>query len=218
MNGPQDLGGRMGFGPVAPENNEPPFHAEWEKRALAVTLAAGACGKWNIDASRHMRESLDHGWYLTHSYYEIWAAALERLVVEAGMAKPDELFRGEASQSRIASPGLQAENVAAALARGTSCARESQTPQRFRPGEAVRTKVMHPATHTRLPGYASGKRGVIEASRGAFVFPDTNAHFHGEQPQWCYTVCFEARELWGEGAEPGHTISIDAFEPYLEPA
>ncbi|TIX54528.1 MAG: nitrile hydratase subunit beta, partial [Mesorhizobium sp.] len=27
MNGPQDLGGQMGFGPVAPETDEPYFHA-----------------------------------------------------------------------------------------------------------------------------------------------------------------------------------------------
>ena len=33
MNGPQDLGGQMGFGPVAPEKDEPAFHADWEKRA-----------------------------------------------------------------------------------------------------------------------------------------------------------------------------------------
>ena len=58
MNGPQDLGGQMGFGPVAPEIGEPYFHAEWEKRALGVTLTAGAMGHWTIDESRHARESL----------------------------------------------------------------------------------------------------------------------------------------------------------------
>ncbi|TIV38086.1 MAG: nitrile hydratase subunit beta, partial [Mesorhizobium sp.] len=31
MNGPQDLGGQMGFGPVAPEKDEPYFHAAWER-------------------------------------------------------------------------------------------------------------------------------------------------------------------------------------------
>jgi hypothetical protein len=58
MNGPQDLGGQMGFGAVAPEVDEPIFHAEWEKRALGVTLCSGAMGHWNIDESRHARESL----------------------------------------------------------------------------------------------------------------------------------------------------------------
>ena len=55
MNGPQDLGGQMGFGPVAPELNEPVFHAPWERRALALTLAMGATREWNIDISRMAR-------------------------------------------------------------------------------------------------------------------------------------------------------------------
>ncbi|MGB7829866.1 MAG: nitrile hydratase subunit beta, partial [Pseudolabrys sp.] len=41
MNGAQDMGGKPGFGPVNPEPNEPVFHAEWEKRAFALTLAMG---------------------------------------------------------------------------------------------------------------------------------------------------------------------------------
>lgn len=35
MNGVHDMGGLQNFGPVVPEVDEPPFHAEWEKRALA---------------------------------------------------------------------------------------------------------------------------------------------------------------------------------------
>ena len=58
MNGPQDLGGQAGFGPVAPEPGEPVFHAAWERRAMALTVAAGAMGHWSIDESRHARESL----------------------------------------------------------------------------------------------------------------------------------------------------------------
>ena len=57
MNGPQDLGGMMGFGPVCPEANEPVFHGQWEKRALAITLASAALGEWNLDMGRHARES-----------------------------------------------------------------------------------------------------------------------------------------------------------------
>ena len=38
MNGGQDLGGAQGHGPVIPEPNEPVFHADWEKRAFALTL------------------------------------------------------------------------------------------------------------------------------------------------------------------------------------
>ncbi len=41
MNGAQDMGGMHGFGAVEPEPNEPVFHADWEKRAFALTLAMG---------------------------------------------------------------------------------------------------------------------------------------------------------------------------------
>ena len=58
MNGPHDMGGMQCYGPVLPEANEPVFHGEWEKRALALTVGMGFCGMWNIDASRYARESL----------------------------------------------------------------------------------------------------------------------------------------------------------------
>jgi nitrile hydratase subunit beta len=82
----------------------------------------------------------------------------------------------------------------------------------------VRTKNIHPATHTRLPRYARGRVGVIEALRGCHVFPDSSATGSGENPQWLYTVRFDGRELWGEAADPTLTVSIEAFEPYLEAA
>lgn len=94
MNGAQDLGGQMGFGPIELEENEPNFHADWEKRAFAVTLAMGATGTWTLDASRFSRESLPPDVYLSSSYYEIWARGLERLVVRYGLVTEDELKEG----------------------------------------------------------------------------------------------------------------------------
>nr|HPR43526.1 nitrile hydratase subunit beta [Ottowia sp.] len=63
MNGVHDMGGLQCFGPVRPEPDEPLFHAPWESRALAVTLAMGAGGRWNIDLSRAARESLPPATY-----------------------------------------------------------------------------------------------------------------------------------------------------------
>lgn len=91
MNGPHDLGGQMGFGPVAPEKNEPYFHAEWEKRALGVVLSCGAFGAWTIDESRHARESIPPAEYLSASYYEIWTRALEVLLEPHGFATQEEI-------------------------------------------------------------------------------------------------------------------------------
>lgn len=219
MNGPQDLGGQMGFGPVAPEKDEPLFHAEWEKRALGVTLCAGAMGHWTLDESRHARESLHPADYYSSSYYEIWIKALEGLLERHGFVAGEELQAGEALSSGT-SPRrvLKAEDVPAVLAKGGPCGWPIETPARFRPGDRVRTKNFSPTGHTRLPRYARGRTGMIEAVRGGFVFPDTNAHGRGENPQWVYTVVFDAAEIWGEGADPTLTVSIDAWESYLEPA
>jgi nitrile hydratase subunit beta len=219
MNGPHDLGGQMGFGPVAPEKDEPIFHAGWEKRALGVTLAAGAMGHWTIDESRHERESLHPADYYASSYYGIWTKALEKLLEKHGFVSAEELAEGRAMEAG-ASPRrvLRAADVPGQLARGGPCDRRVDRAARFRLGDGVRTLVMNPSGHTRLPRYARGKVGVVEAVRGGFVFPDANAHGAGEQPQWVYTVAFTARELWGCEADDTSTVSIDAWESYLEPA
>lgn len=219
MNGPHDLGGQMGFGPVAPEADEPIFHAEWEKRALGVTLAAGAMGHWTLDESRHARESLHPADYYSSSYYEIWIKALEKLLLRHGFVTADELTQG-----RVLAEGtkpkrlLAAADVLAVLRRGGPCDRPVAAPPRFEAGDRVRTRNINPVGHTRLPRYARARTGTIEAVREGFVLPDTNAHGQGENPQWVYTVVFDAAEIWGEGADPTLTVSIDAWESYLEPA
>jgi nitrile hydratase len=112
---------------------------------------------------------------------------------------------------------LKAADVPNTLSRG-SFSRPPQSPARFNAGDRVRTKNIHPETHTRLPRYARDRVGAIETIRGCHVFPDTAAIGKGEDPQWLYTVLFESRELWGESADPALKVSIEAFEPYLEPA
>jgi nitrile hydratase len=104
-----------------------------------------------------------------------------------------------------------------ALTRG-SYGRPTNTEPQFKAGDRVRTRNIHPTTHTRLPRYARGRNGVIECVRGFHVFPDSVAIGQGENPQWLYTVLFEGRELWGESADPTLKVSIEAWEPYLEPA
>jgi nitrile hydratase len=219
MNGAQDLGGMMGFGAIAPEPNEPMFHHDWEKRALALTLAAGACGLWNIDVSRHARETLPPAAYLAKSYYDIWTSGLEKLLVRSGMVSDAELKQGAALvPPRPVAGKLAAGNVARMLATGAPYDRPAPAAALYARGDEIRTRVMHPSTHTRLPRYARGKRGVVESVRGCFVFPDSNAHGEGEDPHWCYTVSFTGEELWGDGADPLVRVSIDAWEPYLERA
>ncbi len=82
MNGAHDSGGMQGLGPIHPEINEPVFHAPWEKRAFALTLACGALGKWTIDQSRFARENLHPQLYLQTTYYEKWLLGLQSLLIE----------------------------------------------------------------------------------------------------------------------------------------
>ena len=211
-----DLGGQPGFGPVTPEPEGELFHDGWEPRALALTLAMGATGSWNIDASRAMRETLPD--YRDLSYYQIWLGALEQLMLQRGQVFPDEIATGEmrhpaAPVARV----LQAANVPAVLAKGSPTERAAAGPARFTVGQAVRMHIGKADHHTRLPGYVQGKRGTIEHVHGAHVFADANAQGLGEQPQWLYTVVFEEAELWGDAAPRQNlSVSVDAWESYLE--
>ncbi len=215
MNGAQDLGGMMGFGPVQPEADEPVFHAEWERRAFAITLASGFCGQWNIDMARSARESLPPAQYLASSYYEIWFEGLRRLLVSRGMLGADELESG--SPLHAALPGIRAtprDRVAAVLARGGPTERAAIAPARFAVGQSVRTRNLNPTGHTRLPRYARDKIGTVVALHGTHVFPDTNARGEGESPQWLYTVAFSGKALWGEQSS-ADSVRVDCWESYL---
>jgi len=216
MNGAQDLGGMQGFGPVQPEPNEPVFHAEWEKRAFALTLAMGMPGGWNIDMGRFARENRPPGEYLSMSYYQIWFAALESMLKERDLVSDNEITAGHARGTpkpvkRVLSPG----DVLKVLHRGGPTERETNTHAAFKPGDKVRTKNINPPTHTRLPRYVRGHVGTIERVIGFHVFPDSNAQGAGENPQWLYTVRFDGRELWGPDGDPTSTVSVDAWESYL---
>jgi nitrile hydratase beta subunit len=217
MNGIHDMGGMHGFGPVPPERDEPVFHGDWEGRVLALNRAMGYAKLWSIDESRAAIEVLPADVYLTRSYYEKWLLRLEQLLIERDLIGADELASGHALRPGKPLPRkLEAANVAAALTRG-SYGRAAPAPARFRVGDRVRTRNINPATHTRLPRYARGHVGTIECVRGCHVFPDSVATGRGEDPQWLYTLRFEGRELWGDSSDPNLKVSIEAFEPYLEP-
>ena len=219
MDGAHDMGGVPWSGPIQPEPNEPVFHAEWERRAFAITLAMGMPGGWNIDTSRFAREDRPPEDYLSKSYYEIWLAGLERLMLERGLVSADEIAAGKALHlAKPVAKTLSAAGVAAMLHRGGPTERDAKSPALFSVGDRVRAKPIHPRTHTRLPAYVRGHVGNIERVLGCHVFPDSNSTGAGENPQWLYTVTFSGRELWGEDFDPNLSLSIDAWEPYLERA
>lgn len=217
MDGAHDMGGAKGFGPVVPEPNEPVFHGDWERRAFALTVAMARPGGWNIDMSRFARENRPPEDYLSKSYFQIWLAGLETLMIERGLVTREEIEAGKVLFPP--KPGvtpIAPTEVTPAIRRGGPTEREPKAPAMFAVGETVRMKDIHPATHTRLPQYVRGHLGTIELNHGCHVFPDTNSLGKGEDPQWLYTVRFDGPELWGKDADPTLSVSVDAWESYLE--
>ena len=215
MNGPHDMGGFTGFGPVNAEADEPVWHEGWEPRAFAINLAMGMTGSWNIDMARHKREQLPALTYWRSSYYEMRHYALINQMVALGLITAEEEATG-----RMMTPPKPVRRVATAdmvpgiLAAGGPATRPSNRPQGYAIGDKIRARNITPEGHTRLPRYARGRLGEIVAVHGTHVFPDSSAQGQGDDPHWLYTVRFTGRELWGKDTQD--SVCIDLWEPYLE--
>jgi nitrile hydratase beta subunit len=225
MNGAHDLGGMHGFGAVEPEPDEPMFHAAWERRAFALTLAMGAWRRWNLDMSRSIREQMPPAEYLATTYYEHWMFGLERLLVDKGLLTRDEIERvrrGEiapdGAPAEIQDGALRRDHVARVVHNARGARLDDRVPPAFHVGQAVRARNIHPLGHTRLPRYCRGRSGVIAIDHGVFIFPDTHAAEQGSKPQHVYSVRFTARELWGPDASPRDCVHVDLWDDYLEAA
>jgi nitrile hydratase subunit beta len=219
MNGVHDLGGMHGFGPVAREEHEPVFHADWEKRVFAMMNAVLGRRIANIDAVRHAIERMPPARYLSVSYYEKWLYAIENVVVENGLATRDELANGHASSpAPVRSTGpLSGDGDDDSFDPAAVRLRfDKSIRPRFKVGDRVVTRNINPQGHTRLPRYARGKRGVVRYDHGVFTFPDTRAHGLGDKPQHLYTVDFQGKELWGKDREGRTAVYLDCWEDYLE--
>lgn len=217
MNGVHDMGGMHGFGPVEREEHEPLFHADWEGRVRAMMGLTTAQGLYHLDEFRYGIERMQPAHYLRSTYFERWLEAVQYNLIQKGVLTADELEERTAQfreQPDLPMPPADPD--------WQSPARQPYTPSppiepRYALGERVCVRNVHPSSHTRMPRYVRGKRGVINIIHGPEIFPDTNAHALGDEMQVVYNVLFEGQELWGESAEPGQTLSIDLWESYLEP-
>ena len=172
MNGAQDLGGAHGFGPVVPEPDEPVFHADWERRVFAMAMAMGFTGAWNLDGSRATRESLPPAQYLASSYYEIWLAALEKQVAATGLATPDEIAAGRASEpARPVARVLARDGLEARFRAGFPSSREPAAHARFAVGDIVLARNAHPTGHTSCRATPAGAEAGSSASRARSCTP-----------------------------------------------
>lgn len=228
MNGVHDLGGMHGLGPVEREENEPVFHAPWERTICGMNFALMGAQRYSVDEFRHSIERMEPVHYLAASYYERWLDGAARLLIEKGLISEAELEERSAfyeanPAAPLPTPASEAPATVAfdpsAKGRPHPYRREERTPPRFQIGDAVITVNFQPHSHTRLPRYARGKRGVINRVQGTFVFGDSNGSGLGEHPQSVYSVRFEAGELWGDNPNfPRGAVYLDLWESHLRPA
>jgi nitrile hydratase len=176
-----------------------------------------------VDAFRHRLERLDPAQYLSSSYYQRFLSVMEGALVEAGTLTEEEIetrVRQFSDDPELPMPRREdpavTEHIAHVFRAGNPVTRQIRQKPRFAVGDKIVTRNLNPHGHTRLPRYTRGKRGLIVAHHGAHVFPDTNAHGLGENPQHLYTVRIAMRELWGDSAEPNESVLIDFWESYLE--
>jgi nitrile hydratase subunit beta len=213
MNSVHDMGGMHGMGPIVYEAKEPVFHVAWEGRVYALMSATGRWGRGRWRGFRYELERIPAAEYLRMSYYERWFYVLVDRLVRTGLVSREELESGKADPSAPAPRILEQPGGAQ-----RSAARQNvRIPARYKAGQRVRVRNMHPVGHTRLPRYARGKRGTILRDHGVWNLQDTDTEsvpIGG--PQHVYTVRFPARELWGDQASPRDNVYVDMWEHYLE--
>jgi hypothetical protein len=94
VTGVHDLGGSPG-GPIDKSQHE---IEDWERLADAVNIALGIKGLQTTDELRRAIESLEN--YRELGYYERWAAATEKLLVEKDILTREEIDERSAQIER----------------------------------------------------------------------------------------------------------------------
>ena len=216
MDGPHDLGGRQGFGPVKVDEKEEPFHSDWEARMWGIDGTISFPGDWSIDWWRHGRELIQPVDYLTRPYFDQWAQTFAALLVDSGIATMAEIVSGHATTPgpKMETP-LTADGARKAARHASRFDRDGGPTPKFKPGGSVRARDYGISTHTRLPAYVRGRHGTIERYCGNHVFPDANA-LGDKRAEPLYTVMFDAGTLWQEATDRREYLYIDLWESYLE--
>lgn len=220
MNSIHDLGGMSGMGPLPFEENEPVFHSDWERKVFGVNMVMIMTGLYVADEERYAMEQIPAARWLNTSYYTKWIDGFEQILMSKGIATLEELRTGKATTvlphwAADLRP-VEPDAIGGIAKTNFPVTGDAGTEPKFKVGDKVRARNMHPKTHTRLPRYLRGRVGTIESQPDAFKFADDLAERAGSNPKHVYNIRFEAEELWGPQAGPRDAVYIDLYEPYLE--
>ena len=218
MDGPHDIGGADGFGPVVPTPGYRPFSRDWERRIFGTALALVGQRVMTMDEIRYARERMAPAEYLGARYFEQWLASVETCLDEHGVLAMDTIDRlAEANASPPADaphrPDL-AETLLATMRSGIP-SDTTPVPTAFEIDDTVRTVGHGTIGHTRLPRFARDRRATVVAVLDPRPLPDLAAHGGGHDRVAAYRIRFDGAELWGPRAEPNTTVDLDVWEPYL---
>jgi len=218
VDGIHDMGGMQGFGAVAPEPGEPPFHESWEGRVFGMSLTLWATGG-PIGVMRPQVERIETGRYLASSYYERWEHALEVMLAERRVLAPADVDR---RVEALRAGGRVPERSDPAMVEAVLADMQPRPParpeggHRFAAGQPVRVRRISTAVHNRCPRYVRGVAGVVERLLAPDWLPE-NEDLGEQRRAPCYTISFAAADLWpDDGAD--HTVLVDLWETYLEEA
>lgn len=92
-----DLGGRPNDAPIDQAEH---ILMDWERRIDAIRGVLGDQGRITVDELRRAIENLPPERYLSLSYYQRWAEAVEALLIEKGIVTAAELDAVMARQDR----------------------------------------------------------------------------------------------------------------------
>jgi nitrile hydratase len=217
MDGIHDLGGKQGYGPIEVNSDEAPFHHDWEAREWGIAQSARTPGI-TIDWWRHCRELIMPVDYLGRPYFDSWAQTDFSTYIEAGWMTMQDIGSGGSGDSNSADEPPPALSLQQVLQEDREHAlrfdADIDAQPAFTLGQQVITASHGHQGHTRLPQYARGRRGTIEACNGAHLFPDLSAQ-GVEVHQYCYSVVFTAAELWAEAESSRDKVYLDLWESYL---
>ena len=219
MDGIHDMGGMQGFGRVEVDPDEGVFGEDWHKRVFGMGALAARMSGTNQPAFRFAIERVHPVQYLLDGYYGRWLDGTMNLLIDSGVIAPGEVEARVRHQQGedVPDPPAPTLNKPDYQATAAGSLRDVEEPPRFSVGDRVKVKEMHPVGHTRLPHYVRSREGTVERLQPSQLFPDTHAHFQGENPQYVYCVAFDSTAVWGDDGDRC-TIYVDLYDNYLESA